>query len=227
MESWTSDHADRPQTRLVSRNTCAPPQPVGCREPWPSGSLISSAWATRRPQALTGSLAFWGAVGVNVAAVPFTVAGRCGGVFSPALMPGTMTGFAVMVAVDVSTTVAGSFFPEQPECRDVHPATGPQTCLLASLTVRKRMGDIAHCTERSAEGVTVGRSASPEIAPTLFDGLTHQYIPATEPDEESVQKEPGCCNEDSPLCTGTPAGFPTNARRSGRLTALSGTYPFT
>lgn len=63
--------------------------------------------------ALTGSLTFWGAVvfaAVKVAAVAVTVAGRMGGgVFSPALMLGALTGLAFgLVATAVFPTVSGA-----------------------------------------------------------------------------------------------------------------------
>ena len=64
-------------------------------------------------QALTGELTFWGAllfVVVKVAAVAITVAGRMGGgVFSPSLMVGALTGLAFgHVATAIFPTVSGA-----------------------------------------------------------------------------------------------------------------------
>lgn len=111
------------------------------------------------------------------------------------------TGLAVMVAVAVSSTVSGkfvarSFFLEQLERRDVHLAAGPQTYLLATIPVRDlmrgldhpRMGDETYCLELITEGVTIGGSASLEVALPIFDGRTHQYIPVVEPDEDGAPR---------------------------------------
>ncbi|MCP5088845.1 MAG: chloride channel protein [Rhodobacteraceae bacterium] len=64
-------------------------------------------------RALTGNITFWGAVifaVVKVAAVAITVAGRMGGgVFSPALMLGALTGLSFgWVATSIFPTVSGS-----------------------------------------------------------------------------------------------------------------------
>ncbi|MEM6617703.1 MAG: chloride channel protein [Pseudomonadota bacterium] len=205
--------------------------------------------------ALTGSLTFQVAIlfaAVKVAAVAITVAGRMGGgVFSPALMIGALTGlsfglvatsifptvsgaqtlyalagmgavaaavlgapistslivfemtgdwqtgFAVMVAVAVSTSlaskfVARSFFLEQLERRDVHLAAGPQAYLLATIPVsdlmrapdHPRAGDPERCETLLSEGVYVGQAASLEAALPVFDGATHPFVPVTRPSDQ-------------------------------------------
>ncbi|MEM7438894.1 MAG: chloride channel protein [Pseudomonadota bacterium] len=255
---WTTEHSDTLQTRLRIPDWARPALAgalLGAIAIW-FPHIIGVGYETTS-NALTGNLTFWAAVMfavIKVAAVAITVAGRMGGgVFSPALMLGALTGLsfgwvatalfpavsgtqtlyalagmgavsaavlgapisttlivfemtgdwqtglAVMVAVAVSTTVAGkfvarSFFLEQLESRDVHLAAGPQTYLLATLPVsdmmrdrdHERMGDIERCTELIADGVMVGPSASLEVAMPVFDGRTHQYIPVTETDEDGT-----------------------------------------
>ncbi len=201
--------------------------------------------------ALTGSITFWGAVTfavVKVVAVAITVAGRMGGgVFSPALMVGALTGLAfgwiatavfpsvsgsetlyalagmgavgaavlgapistslivfemtgdwqlgiaVMIAVSMSTSLAGkfvarSFFLEQLERWDVHLAAGPQAYLLAVIPVagllRKKTAANAasesDCLEMIEQGVHVVQTATLEVALPKFEGVKHRFIPVIE-----------------------------------------------
>ncbi|MEM9851882.1 MAG: chloride channel protein, partial [Pseudomonadota bacterium] len=107
------------------------------------------------------------------------------------------TGFAVMVAVAVSTSlaskfVARSFFLEQLERRDVHLAAGPQAYLLATIPVsdlmrapdHPRAGDPERCETLLSEGVYVGQAASLEAALPVFDGATHPFVPVTRPSDQ-------------------------------------------
>lgn len=256
---WTTDRADDWQVRLRipdwARPALAGAMLGAIAIFFPH--IIGVGYETTS-NALTGSLTFWAAVGfaaVKVAAVAITVAGRMGGgVFSPALMLGALTGlafgwvatgifptvsgaetlyalagmgavaaavlgapistsmivfemtgdwqtgFAVMVAVAMSTTlaskfVARSFFLEQLERRDVHLAAGPQSYLLATIPVadlmrprdHPRAGDPDHCARLMEEGICVGKGASLEVALPVFDGQTHHYVPVVEPDEHGVQ----------------------------------------
>lgn len=253
---WTSDTADVWQQRLGIPDWARPAiagAMLGLIAIW-FPHVIGVGYETTS-NALTGSLTFWAAVGfaaIKVGAVAITVAGRMGGgVFSPALMLGALTGLAfglvatalfptvsgaqtlyalagmgavaaavlgapistsmivfemtgdwqtglaVMVAVAVSTTVAGkfvarSFFLEQLERRDIHLAAGPQSYLLSTIAVgglmrdvdHPRFGDLDHCSELVDQGVQVGPDASLEAAIPNFDGRTHAYIPVTEQSED-------------------------------------------
>jgi len=209
--------------------------------------IIGVGYATTSA-ALTGSLVFWGAVSfaiVKVVAIVITIAGRMGGgVFSPSLMLGALTGLsfglaathvfpavsgsetlyalagmgavaaavlgapisttlivfeltgdwqtglAVMVAVSMSTALAsrmvdGSFFLGQLERRNIHIAAGPQTYLLATVSVAKIMrakggkeaASDAACWDLVGRGVYVDGNTNLETAMPLFDNAGMEFVP--------------------------------------------------
>nr|WP_245913085.1 chloride channel protein [Litoreibacter ponti] len=210
--------------------------------------------------ALTGELILYEAVifaVLKVAAVAITMAGRMGGgVFSPSLMVGALTGLAfggiatgllpdisgsetlyalagmgavaaavlgapisttlivfeltgdwqtglaVMVAVSLSTAIAGglvdrSFFLTQLERRGTHLAAGPQAYLLSMFRVANvmRKGDHPEGADDDAiwdaiaQGHFIGPNATLEDAMPIFERTNRAFLPVVSVGDEGVPPE--------------------------------------
>ncbi|GGA08120.1 chloride channel protein [Neptunicoccus cionae] len=160
---------------------------------WVATAIFPTVSGTLSLYALAGM----GAVGAAVLGAPI----------STTLIVFEMTGdwqmgLAVMLAVALSTTVAGrfvarSFFLEQLERRGVRLAAGPQAYLLATLPVSKlmrgldhpRMGSRELCDTLIKEGAYVMETSSLEAALPLFDGATHQFLPVVSTNDSGEVEE--------------------------------------